>query len=159
MSKTDLFMETFGDMDNDEYYPASDQKRRESQMMKKARAAQERAEVKASEEWDAHPEPRTIKVNGVPVTVELFTIGALAKAIHKKPVTVRKWMARGILPQAQYRDKVVKGAGQRRYWTRKQVEAIQAIAKEEGLLDVWHPDINQLSRFSKRVQGLFRRVG
>jgi hypothetical protein len=157
MNQTDLFMQTFGDMDNDEYYPGSDQKRRESAAMKKERKAQERKKERALEDWDAHPVRRTVRVEEKPVTVELFTIGALAKALGKKPVTLRKWMAKGWLPQAQYREKLVGGAGQRRYWSRQQIEIIHRIAKEEGLLDVWQPDVQQLFRFSQRVKEAFRR--
>jgi len=155
MGNTDLFIQTFGDMD-DENYPASDQKRRESNAQKRERQAEERRKAKAAEEWDAHAVRRTIKIDGRPVTIELYTIGALSKALGKKPVTLRKWIARGWLPQAQYREKLVGGAGQRRYWSRRQIEIIQQVAKEEGVL-VFHPEIDQLHQFSKRVREAFRR--
>jgi hypothetical protein len=147
----------FGGLE-DEYYPSSDQKRRESQAQKRERQAEERKKARAEEDWDAHPVRRTMKVDGKPVTVELYTIGALAKALGKKPVTLRKWMARGWLPQAQYRERLVGGAGQRRYWSRRQIEVIAQIAKEEGIL-VFHPEIQDLNRFSQRVRVAFGRRG
>jgi len=155
VGRTDLFMETFGDMD-DEYYPSSQQKRKESTAQKRERQTDERRKARAEEDWDAHPIRRTIKVNGQPVTVELFTIGALGKALGKKPVTLRKWMARGWLPQAQFRERLIGGAGQRRYWSRQQVEVIHRIAKEEGIIGPYHPEIQQLDRLSRRVREAFR---
>lgn len=66
------------------------------------------------------------KINGE--QVEMFTIGELAKAIERKPVTIRMWEAQGWIPKANYRtpqprgqqipDKATKG---RRLYTRQQV--------------------------------------
>jgi DNA-binding MarR family transcriptional regulator len=76
--------EVFGDL-----YPGS----------KKRRRAVERSVQEVEPAWDATP---TIKVyNGKPT--EFFNLGALAKAIGKKPVSVRLWERRGYLPAAPYR--------------------------------------------------------
>lgn len=61
--------------------------------------------------------------------VELFTIGEVARAIGRQPVTVRAWESRGWIPKANFRTpaparqqipgKATKG---RRLYTRQQVE-------------------------------------
>lgn len=68
--------------------------------------------------------------------VELFTVGELARAIGRQPVTVRAWESRGWIPKANFRTpaparqqipgKAVKG---RRLYTRRQVEFLaQAVS-------------------------------
>jgi hypothetical protein len=76
--------EVFADL-----YPGSKQRRR----------SVERPRTEVEPAWDATP---TIKVfNGKPT--EFFNLGALAKALGKKPVSIRLWERRGYLPAAPYR--------------------------------------------------------
>jgi hypothetical protein len=76
--------EVFGDL-----YPGSKQRRR----------MVERPVLEVEPAWDATP---TIKnYNGKPT--EFFNLGAFAKAIGKKPVSLRLWERRGYLPTAPYR--------------------------------------------------------
>jgi hypothetical protein len=65
---------------------------------------------------------------------ELYTIGALARALNRKPVTLRKWEAAGQLPRSGWQDARVQGKGKRRLYTRAQIEAAVRIAAEEGIL-------------------------
>lgn len=44
--------------------------------------------------------PRKYTVNGI--EVEFFTLGQLAKALRRSPVTIRKWEADGTLPKATF---------------------------------------------------------
>jgi hypothetical protein len=135
----------------DEFYPGSRLRRRESRAMKKERLDLERAEAKANESWDAHPKgwvhPQTKQ------DLELFNIGALAKALGRDSVTIRTWIRKGWLPRAKYQTRPLVGtpgnAG-RRLWTREQIEGIVAIAKEEGLLGD-PPARLQRTRFTQRV--------
>lgn len=86
---------------------------------------------------------KVYKINGE--QVELFTIGEVAKAIGRKPVTIRMWESRGWIPRANYRTpkpigqqvpgKEVKG---RRLYTRSQVEFL-AKAVDSFPLDTYSP--------------------
>lgn len=50
---------------------------------------------------------KKMKINGV--DREFFTVGELAKAINRKPVTIRMWEANGWIPKARYRTAPPKG--------------------------------------------------
>ena len=45
--------------------------------------------------------PKRLKVNGV--EREFFTVGEMAKALGRKPVTIRMWELNGWIPKARYR--------------------------------------------------------
>jgi len=55
----------------------------------------------------------------------LYSIGELARAIGKQPVTIRKWEETGFLPNATYRD-----TSNRRLYTREQVEGVAELTAE-----------------------------
>jgi hypothetical protein len=69
-----------------------------------------------------------------------YTIGELAKALNRKPVTLRQWEARGYIPTPTFRTpppegtqipgKTVKG---RRLYSRKQVELLIYAVDHFGL--------------------------
>ena len=142
----------------DEHYPGSAQKRRESPQIRHSRKLEERRETAASEAWDAHPTRRTVIRNGLPVTIEFFYIGALAKALGRRSVTIRSWIRKGWLPNARYSTRPhqgTRGDAGLRLWTRTQIEGIVKIASEEGLLGVWHPDVAN-TRFTERVFSAYR---
>jgi len=85
--------------------------------------------------WDASP--RSYKVQGV--DTEFFTVGHLALAVNRTSRTVRYWERHGILPPATFRapkpqkGSQVKPVGDRLY-SRAQIEAVVAVATEEGVL-------------------------
>jgi len=89
------------------------------------------APVPAEPTWDAKPVNKLVKG----VEVELFPIGALAKALNRAPVTIRLWERERTIPGATLRLAPKNGVQGRRYYTRSQVEGIRRIAAEEGLLD------------------------
>lgn len=129
----------------DENYPGSKQKRVDF----RAAAKERREKAQEAVSWDAKPIKKSIRG----VDLDLFTIGPLAKALGKKPVTIRRWIDMGWLPKARYRTPPVKntrGDAGRRLWTREQVELIVRIATEEGIVGTWHPDI-PATNFTKRV--------
>jgi hypothetical protein len=86
-------------------------------------------------DWDASP--RRYPVKGV--MTEFFTVGHLALAVHRTARTVRYWEREKILPPATFRaPKPNKGALKQvgdRLYSRAQIEAVVAVAKEEGVLD------------------------
>jgi hypothetical protein len=157
---TDLVADTFSSL-QDEYYPGSKQKRRESKEVRLERRADERRAARDEEGWDAHPKFVTLTD---PVTgekrhdVEMFPIGCLAKAMGRQSNTMRTWIRRGWIPKARYATKPVvgsRGDAGRRLWTRAQIEGIAKIAAEEGLIGVWHPDVES-TQFAARVRAEYR---
>lgn len=86
--------------------------------------------------WDAHP--KIITVAGV--EREFFRVSALALALGKSVKTIYAWETQGKIPFARYRsaikrdalkDKAAKGD---RLYTRYQIEAALAAAKQTGVI-------------------------
>lgn len=105
--------------------------------------------------WDERPKVKV--VNGE--SMEFFTTGQLAQALGREAVTIRKWERDGIIPKPMYHKSGSGGdpRGRRRYYTRDQVEGIQKIAFEEGLLKGDQRSI-KATRFTERVIDLFRML-
>lgn len=138
----------------DEYYPGSKRKRRESQEMKHERLVEERRVAREDEPWDAHPVEVWIKG----VRYEMFRIGALAKALGRDSVTIRAWQRKGWLPRNSYQTQPVvgsRGDAGRRLFTRVQIEGIAKIAQEEGLLQENPPRLVE-TNFTARVVAAWR---
>jgi hypothetical protein len=155
-ARADLVRQTFGGL-GDEFYPGSTQRRRESLEAKSERMTMERRQAREDEPWDAHPKEVEIKIptkSGVrTVRVEVFPIGALAKALKREPVTIRSWILKGWIPKARFKTPPIhgtRGNAGRRLWTRRQIEGMLQIAQEEGLLDEKGTQM-QKTNFSKRV--------
>jgi hypothetical protein len=88
--------------------------------------------------WDDNP--KVMKLKGV--DTEFFTVGALAQALGRRPVTVRSWEDKGWLPKSRFRTPAPKRAtleGKksmgRRLYTRAQIEVVIEAAHKSGLLD------------------------
>lgn len=77
--------------------------------------------------WQA--KPKVYRVDGV--DREFYTIGALAEALGKKPVTIRMWIQTSIIPDTRFRTPKVGDQKGRRLWTRRQILEIQHIARQE----------------------------
>jgi len=105
--------------------------------------------------WDA--KPRKYTVNGQ--ETEFFTVGQLAQALGRQPVTIRKWEREGIIPKATFQTPGKDGdpRGRRRLYTREQVEGIVRIAHEEGVL-VSHQKPIKDTQFASRVLALFKTL-
>ena len=109
------------------------------------------------DDWDKKP---VVYIYGG-VSREFFTIGHLADALGRSPVTIRSWENKGVLPRSPYRSPrprgeslpgVVKG---KRLWTRDQIEGIIRIARDEGVILNDKPPTKQ---FTLRVADLFREL-
>lgn len=105
--------------------------------------------------WDA--KPRMYKRNGV--DTEFFTVGHLAVAMNRKPLTIRQWERKGIIPKSTYQRAGRNGSqhGRRRLYTRAQVEGMIKIASEEGLLTNDRREIAS-TNFKARVLTLFKQL-
>ncbi|WP_030661031.1 hypothetical protein [Streptomyces rimosus] len=103
--------------------------------------------------WDA--KPRIYRLGGE--LKEFFSIGHLALALNRRPVTIRKWERLGIIPAPTF---VVRGKsprGDRRLYTRAQVEGMIRIATEENILHHEGEGIHiSTTNFSTRVVALFK---
>ena len=101
--------------------------------------------------------PKVYTVGGT--ETEFFTIGQLAAALNRKPVTLRKWEQTGVIPKATFQAPNPKGlaTARRRLYTRAQAEGIVRIAQEEGLFDNDPVRVGS-TRFTKRVFALFREI-
>ncbi|MFE2100865.1 MerR family transcriptional regulator [Streptomyces sp. NPDC059468] len=106
-------------------------------------------------EWDA--KPRRYVVAGK--ETEFFTVGQLARALGRQPVTIRKWEREGVIPKSTFQSPGRDGdvRGRRRLYTRAQVEGIVRIAHEEGVL-VSHQKPIKDTQFTPRVIALFERL-
>lgn len=125
---------------DDLFYPGS----------KKRRPAPVQGPQKAQEDgsWADSPVHRKLRqVRGR--EMEFFTIGALSIALGKRPVTLRKWIATGVLPDATYRTPPVgntRGDAGRRLWTRQQIEGLVQIAAKSQVFakqQLTHSEMDQ----------------
>ncbi len=83
--------------------------------------------------------------------VEFYMIGQLAAALGRKPGTLRKWEAEGILPPSGYLKPSNDPRGIRRLYSRAQVLGIIQIAKDTGVMY----SHGTLADFGRRVKALF----
>jgi hypothetical protein len=142
---TDPALKHFADLMSEyeeDTYPGSRQRRREpSRRLERA---------KRDVEWDR--DPMILVVNGE--RREFYGIGALAMALDRRPVTIRKWESRGWIPKARFQKRSDSVRGQRRLYTRAQIEGIVRIAAEEGVLGAERPSFAD-GVFTARVIDLF----
>lgn len=99
-------------------------------------------------------EPIVLHVKGEPV--EFFTIGVLAAALNRKPVTIRQLEARAMFPKSSYRDPKRRGTGKRRLYTRAQIQAAVRIATEEGVMKPGADLIH--TQFSQKLNQIWRSL-
>ena len=122
----DFIESSFADLDV--FYPGSKRKRRETTV----------PEVQTKELWDSRPYLKTLP-NGM--EVEMFTVGALAKALGRPFITIRKWNEEGYLPSCPYRltttqNKNGEDHKGRRLYSRDMIETAVELFNKAGLLHV-----------------------
>ena len=108
--------------------------------------------------------PKTFNINGTPT--EFYSVGQLAAALHRSPVTIRKWERLGILPVASFRTPGQVREKARRLYSRAQLEIIVRIAYEEGLMagtqdaqGILHPKKGITdTKFTERVREALRKL-
>ncbi|TDO36274.1 hypothetical protein EV643_1204 [Kribbella sp. VKM Ac-2527] len=109
--------------------------------------------------WDNVPRGRRVQRDPETGRVtELFLIGALAFAMNRKPLTIRLWERKGIIPKVQQAaGREGSQHGGRRLYTRAQIEGMIVIAREDGLLSNDRRPIES-TNFTPRVAALFDRL-
>jgi hypothetical protein len=138
-------------MTDTEYYPGSSHPilRHPNRPLPDSR----KSSIGVDSEWDK--KPRKYMTNGV--EREFFTIGHLAAALGRRPVTLRLWEREGIIPKATYQINSESKNGRRRLYTREQVEGLVKLAVEEGILIAHQRAISE-TRFTARSIALFEQL-
>ncbi len=80
-------------------------------------------------------------------------IGALARALNRSTVTVRRWERIGLLPPARQRSVSHSVRGERRLYTRHEVQALRRAARCTGVLYLGHGSAD-FEAFAKLAQSL-----
>lgn len=106
-----------------------------------------------SASWDSSP--RIYTVDGA--DYEFFSIGDLAAALNRKPVTIRRWEALGYIPVTNLRSPSEHVSKRHRIYTRPLVEGIVRIANEERILHEARPRI-EATQFRDKVLKLFVKL-
>lgn len=110
------------------------------------------------ERWDSNPKMLPIKG----VDTELFSIGDFARALARRPVTIRSWEASGVIPRCRIRTSKPKGpqvpgkavAGRRMY-TRYQITTVLEAAHAHGVMSE-RPEQANWEAFTKQVLTAWR---
>lgn len=104
---------------------------------------------------------RIKNAQGNPQEKRLYYIGALAQAMGKEPVTIRRYIRLGVIPDSTYRTRPIEGTlndSGRRLWTEEQIELLVQIAREEGMMEEKRKQVIP-QRFSGRVQSVWKERG
>lgn len=135
-----------------EFYPGSKQK------VKVFNPAKKTAPVEDSRELDlGRGKDFVVKGKITP----LYTVGSLAVALNRSPITLRKWEAEGVIPAAPFILPSDDKRGQRRMYSMEHLLGLRKIAQEEGVLNPsahgkWK-DINK-TQFTGKAVELFRQL-
>jgi len=144
----DIIDSVIADLDN--FYPGSKRKRR----------ATEEIKIKEDVSWDSNPQIKPLP-NGK--DIELFTVGALAKALNRPFITVRKWNDKGHLPTPPYRlptkkDKNGEDHKGRRLYSRAMIEATIALFAQFGVLHVNRIDWSAHRQLTNEIAEAWRKI-
>ena len=149
--KTVSYDEAFADIAT-EFYPGS----RQPLHRHPNRALEENRKMTLAvdPEWDN--KPRKYVTNGQ--DREFFTVGHLALALGRRPVTIRLWEREGVIPKATYQVNSESPNGRRRLYTREQIEGLVKLAFEEGILHTHDQRPISKTQFTARAIELFTRL-
>lgn len=89
--------------------------------------------------------------------VHFYTVGTLAAALDRKPPAIRKWERLGYIPYSTWRTPGRTEHGQKRLYTREEIEGIVKIAREEGLIGDANRNVSA-TNFPERVRKLFKEL-
>ena len=126
-----------------------------------SRAVGDLGEPPTARDWGR---PTQYRVGGV--LTDFYTIGQLAVALNRSPVTIRKWERLGIIPVAAFRAPAEVKAKARRLYSRAQLEIMVGIAWDEGLMRFTRGEDGRdhafahvtETHFSERVQAAFQKL-
>lgn len=137
----------------DERYPGSKTKRK---MV--ARDGGFPAQPRQEDAWDSKSQVKTVHGQ----QVEMFHIGALAKAVNKSQGTIRGWFEDGLLPETPYRlpSREVNGALRKgkRLFTREMIEVVIKAFDDRQLLGSARVEWSQNADLSSEVKAAWARI-
>jgi len=139
--------------DVESFYPGSKRKRR-STAEPKSRAPKDLLA------WDARPYKKPLP-NGK--EIELFTVGALAKALDRPFSSLKVWNENGYLPTSPYRLPTVKNArGEnqkgRRLYSREMIEKTIEIFTRHGLIGIPRIEWSKLREVSLEIAASWSEI-
>ena len=91
------------------------------------------------------------------IVKRFYYISVLADMLGRRPPAIRKWERLGYLPDSGYRTPGRNKNGQRRLYTRGQIEGIVEIAREEGLVGESNRNVGNTA-FPARAAVLFKQL-
>lgn len=126
--------------DDDVHYPGSKQVRR--------------AVAAPVDTWADYP---YVELTLKGVLTRFYSVGVLAERLERKPPAIRKWERLGYIPSSDYRSPGRTKNGQRRLYTRAQIEGLVDIAREEGLIGASNRNVSATA-FPARAAALFKEL-
>lgn len=114
-----------------------------------------RAVAKPPDPWDSLPH-LDLPYKGE--TRRFYTVGVLAEKLGRQPQAIRKWERLGYLPMTRYRTNSRRVNGQKRLYTREQIEGIVRIATEEGVIGGETNRNVSATEFPAKVAKLFKSL-
>lgn len=144
----DEIEELFGSLDV--FYPGSKRKRREPVKPK----------VVEPTEWENDYYKKTLPGN---ITLNMYTIGALAKALNRPIITIRTWIKEGYIPPSPYRlpsklDKSGKERAGRRLYTKRMIDAAVQEFIRAGIINVSRIDWNQHQQVRNNLVDMWDKI-
>ena len=114
------------------------------------------ATVPAEPEWDERPFLKRLGGRDV----EMYTVSALARAIHKSTHSVRLYESNGYLPKTPYRTPTREVNGKprlgRRLYTREMILAVVESLAERGLLEALRIEWGDHPELPREIAGKWR---
>jgi hypothetical protein len=144
----DIIDSVIADLDN--FYPGSKRKRRVPEVV----------EQKTEVAWDSNPQVKPLPDGR---DIELFTVGALAQALNRPFITIRKWNEKGYLPTPPYRlptkkDKNGDEHKGRRLYSRAMIEATIALFAQFGVLQATRIDWSAHRQLTNEIAEAWRKI-
>lgn len=86
-----------------------------------------------------------------------YSLGDLARVLGRSPVTIRKWIRLGILPETPFKYTTPDIRGSRRLFTEGMIAGVLKIARAEGILPLYAVANLKHTNFTPRVVDLYER--
>jgi hypothetical protein len=117
-----------------------------------------RGSAPAPTAWDEKPLIK--RLNGR--DVEMYTVGALARAMNKSVYSVRSYEANGYIPKTPYRlpSRMVNGYSRpgRRLYTREMITAVVNVLAANGLLEARRIEWRDFPTLSQQIAEEWRSI-
>ena len=109
-----------------------------------------RTEVYEPPEWALNPLWQRENDDGS----TLYTLGALAVALNRSPISIRKWEEKGLFPKTK-----LVGARGLRLYRYDIIVALTLLAERAGVIGSFRTSPEKLAWFSRAAHALFKEAG